>query len=204
MSARVAAVVLAAGSSSRMGRPKQLIQFNGQSLIRRIVRTVLACDVGAVWVTTASNGVDFEAELNGLLWTRAEVTNSQEGQSQSVRAGLHAVEMRGNFDAILFLPCDLPLLSTSHLNALIGEFRSEKWNIVASRFDGVLGAPMIVGRSVWPEVEHLRGDVGARKVLATHPQTTTFIEWEDGKLDLDTPADVEACSWLVGGGARVT
>ncbi len=175
-----------------MGRPKQLIEWDGQTLIRRTVATTLASRSDSVVVTTAENGVDFEAELRGLKWTRANVENPQEVQSQSIRAALKTVEELGHFEAILFTPCDLPLLSISHLNALIDKYRSENWNIVASRYSGVLGAPMIVGRALWPELSALRGDTGARKLLAFHPSSTTSIEWTDGKFDLDTPADVDA------------
>lgn len=192
MTKRIAAVVLAAGGSSRMGRPKQLIERGGQTLIRRTVETVLASDVSFVVVTVAANGPPFEAQLRGLQWTRAEVENPQEGQSQSVRAGAQAVENGGDFDAILFTPCDLPLLSVSHLNALIETYRSGNWDIAASRYNEVLGAPMIVSRALWPELHELRGDTGARKLLASHAQTTTFIEWTDGQFDLDTPDDVNA------------
>lgn len=194
MKMRVAAVVLAAGSSSRLGKPKQLLEWEGQTLLRRTVNTVLASNVAAVVVTTAPNGVDFERELSGLDWTRAQVKNAPEGQSQSVQAGLNAVELLGDFDAILFTPCDLPLLSTSHLNALLSRFQSKNWSIVASRFDAVLGAPMIVGRALWPELQKLSGDVGARKLLAVHLADTTSILWEEGRFDLDTPHDV--AEWM--------
>jgi len=196
---RIAAVILAAGGSSRMGTPKQLIEWESQTLIRRTVQTVLASDADAVVVTTAVNGVDFRAELRGLEWMRAEVENPQEGQSQSVRAGTQAVGELGDFDAILFTPCDLPLLSVSHLNALIGVYRSGDWDITASRYCEVLGAPLIVSRALWPELFALRGDTGARKLLDFHAQTTTCIEWMDGQFDLDTPADVHALQKIFAG-----
>ncbi len=189
---RIATVVLAAGSSSRMGRPKQLIEFEGQTVIRRTVQTLNDCSANLVIVTTANNGVDFAAELEGLHWQQAVVENAHQGQSESVRAGLHAVEAEGNFDAILFTPCDLPLLSVSHLNALLAKYRSGGWTIVASRYDDVLGAPLIVGRELWPELHELRGDGGVRKILPAHSKETATVDWEEGQFDLDTPADVEA------------
>ncbi|BCM93386.1 purine catabolism protein PucB [Abditibacteriota bacterium] len=188
---RVAAVVLAAGSSSRLGQPKQLIEFEGQTLIRRTVGTVIASMVDLVVVTTSVNGIGFEEELEGMKWTRAVVENPQLGQSESVKAGLHAVEARGGFDAILLTPCDLPLLSISHLNELIATYQSGKWDIVASRYGGTLGAPLIVGRELWPELHELRGDVGVRKILPAHLQTTAAVMWEEGKFDIDTPKDIK-------------
>lgn len=188
----VAAIVLAAGSSARMGKPKQLIEFEGQSLLRRTVETVIASSVDFVVVTTADNGVDFARELSGLDWTAAQVEKPEQGQSESVRAGLSTVEEYGDFDAILFTPCDLPLLSIEHLDALLAKYRRGDWDIVASRYDGIAGAPLIIGRTLWPEIWELRGDTGMRKILPSRRASTLCIEWEDGKFDLDTPEDVEA------------
>lgn len=124
--------------------------------------------------------------------TRSSVENPREGQSQSVRAGTRAVEELGDFDAILFAPCKLPLLSASHLNALSEPYRSGNWQIVASRPCEVLGVPMmLVSRALWPELLELSGDMGVRKLLAFYVQTTTCIEWTDGKFDLDTPDNLD-------------
>lgn len=173
-----------------MGSPKQLIEVEGQTLIHRTVRTALASLAASVVVTTSDNGVDFEAELHGQQWTRALVENPQLGQSQSIKAGLATAESLDNIDAVLFTPCDLPLLSTSHLNDLITTYQSGLWKIVTSCYDDVLGAPLIVARELWPELHALEGDVGARKILPLHRQSTTSIPWQQGQFDLDTPADV--------------
>lgn len=188
---RVAAVVLAAGGSSRLGRPKQLLEFEGWTLIRRTVETVAASNVDWVVVTMSKNGVDFERELHGLEWMGAVVESPQCGQSESIKAGLRAVEERGEFEGVLFTPCDLPLLSKDHLNTLVAIFQDEKWDVVASRYEGILGAPMIVGRGMWPELHALQGDVGARKIVPGHLESTTSVVWEAGLIDLDTPEDVQ-------------
>jgi CTP:molybdopterin cytidylyltransferase MocA len=125
-----------------------------------------------------------------LDWTRAEVEEAHLGQSESVRAGLRTVQGHGDFDAVLLTPCDLPLLSVAHLNALLSRYRGGNWDIVASKYDGVLGAPLIVGRALWAEVDGLRGDAGVRKILPSHQQSTSYIEWDGGRFDVDTVDDV--------------
>ncbi|RYZ81219.1 MAG: hypothetical protein EOP06_23905, partial [Proteobacteria bacterium] len=95
-------------------------------------------------------------------------------------------------DAVLFTHCDLPLLSSGHLDALIIQYLGGGWDIVASRYDDVLGTPLIVGKALWPELHSLRGDVGVRKILPMHRERTTFVQWDNGQFDLDTPEDVAA------------
>lgn len=187
---RVAAIVLAAGRSSRLGTPKQLLEIGSKTLLRRTVETTLASQVGLVVVSLEKDATAFVGTLHDLNWKRAEVKNPQLGQSESIRAGLEIVAQH-HFDAVLITPCDLPLLSSEHLNALITEYRQEQWQIVASRYLEILGAPMLIDRSLWPDLRKLRGDTGARKLLSLYGYTTTFMDWNEGQYDLDTPQDVE-------------
>ncbi|HEX8465521.1 MAG TPA: nucleotidyltransferase family protein [Abditibacterium sp.] len=188
----VGIVILAAGASARLGRPKQLLKIEGQTLLRRTVQTALNSSAKFVVVTLAAGDVASEMALAGLEFHLARVENAQFGQSESVRAGLELAAP--DCEAILFAPCDLPLLSTSHLDALISRFEVENRAIVASRYDETLGAPLVLGRELWPEVRQLRGDVGARKIVAEYAAEAAFIEWNGGRFDLDTPEDYAA--WL--------
>ncbi len=184
----VGIVVLAAGMSSRLGTPKQLLEIGGKTLLRRTVETAMSSRAKFVVVCLAKGDSASENALSGLDFRLASVENPQLGQSESVRAGL---ELAAPYcDAILFTPCDLPLLSSAHLNALISKFEAENRAIVASRYDGILGAPLILGRELWDEVRALRGDVGARKIVAKHAEKAAFVDWEAGQFDLDTPEDV--------------
>jgi molybdenum cofactor cytidylyltransferase len=187
---RVAAIVLAAGRSSRLGTPKQLLEIGSQTLLRCTVETILAARVGLVVVSLEKGVSAFVDTLHGLDWKRAEVENPQLGQSESIRAGLEIVAQQ-DFDGVLLTPCDLPLLSSQHLNALITKYQIENSQIVASRYHNVLGAPMLIDRALWPDLRELRGDIGARKILPLYEHTTTFIDWNEGQFDLDTIEDVE-------------
>jgi molybdenum cofactor cytidylyltransferase len=187
---RVAAIVLAAGRSSRLGTPKQLLEIGSKTLLRRTVETTLASQVGLVVVSLAKDASAFVDTLHDLNWKRAEVTNPELGQSESIRAGLEIVAQH-DFDAVLLIPCDLPLLSSEHLDALIIKYQQEQWQIVASRYLEILGAPMLIDRALWPDLHNLRGDTGARKILPLYEHVTTFIDWDAGQFDLDTPQDVE-------------
>ena len=187
---RVAVLVLAAGHSSRLGTPKQLLEIDGKTLLRRTVETTLASQTGLVVVSLPKDAKAFVDSLHGLNCKWAEVGNPEMGQSESIRAGLEVVAQH-EFEAVLITPCDLPLLSSAHLNALIAKYQKEPWQIIASRYGEVLGAPMVIDRALWPALRDLRGDTGARKILPHYQETTTFIDWSEGQFDLDTTEDVE-------------
>ena len=182
----ISAAILAAGTSSRLGRPKQLLRLDGQSLIRRIARTVVNAQIERVAVVVGSHAAAIEAELRDLPVEIVVNSAWREGMASSVRA---AVAASGGADALLITPCDLPLLSVKHLRALIEQFERETVPIVASRYNETLGAPLIIARELWPELLELRGDVGARRVIARHE--SSFIEWPGGAFDVDTREDWE-------------
>ena len=187
---RVAAVVLAAGRSSRMGEPKQLLEIDGESMLRRTVETALASRADLVVVVSHH----FEAFAD-LPVVRAEFGREPDALSDSIKNGLSAIRdgERENalVDAALFVPCDLPLLTSAHLDALIEGFQGET-QIVASRFAETLGIPMLFSRALWPELDALEGDKGGRGIIAKYPHVTASVDFEGARFDLDTPDDVAA------------
>ena len=180
------AAILAAGSSSRLGAPKQLLNFRGQTLIRRAAQTVLDAEIARVLVIVGREADAIRDELRELPTEIVVNADWREGMASSVRL---AVENAGASEALLLTPCDLPFLSTQHLRALTEKYRAENAPIVASRYAETLGAPLIIARELWPELLELRGDVGARRVIMRH--AANFIEWPDGAKDVDTRADWE-------------
>jgi molybdenum cofactor cytidylyltransferase len=184
-------VVLAAGRSSRMGSPKQLLVLEGKTLLRRTVDTVLASSVDLVVVVSIYN-----RELEGLPVVIAPFVHEPNALSDSIKNGLCAIRnwettTSTTIDGALFIPCDLPMLSSRHLDALVGHYNGEI-QIAASSYSGVVGAPMLFDRALWPELDHLSGDAGGRQIIGKHKEKTASVEFEAGAFDLDTPEDVDA------------
>ncbi len=182
----ISAAILAAGTSSRLGQPKQLLEIDGQTLIRRTARAALDADIARVTVIVAdsSHGQAVADELRDLAVEIVVNFDWLEGMASSVR---RAVAAAGEANALLLTPCDLPRLSSEHLRALIEKYQRKNAPIVASRYNETLGAPLIIARELWPELLELRGDVGARRVIMRHD--ANFIEWPDGAFDVDTRED---------------
>ena len=184
----IIAAILAAGTSSRLGQPKQLLKLNGETLIRRAARAILDADISRVAVIVGRDADAIAEELRGLPVEIIVNNDWSEGMASSVRCAVNRAADESNLNrALLLTPCDLPLLSSAHLRALIEKYGRENAPVVASRYNEILGAPLIIARELWPELSQLRGDVGARRVIMKHG--ASFVEWPGGAFDVDTRED---------------
>jgi molybdenum cofactor cytidylyltransferase len=191
LSARViAAVVLAAGRSRRMGQAKLLMPVAGRAIVRHAVEGVLAGGVDSVWVVTGPDGGPIEAALAGLDVQIVVNPAPEEGQAGSVRAGIAALP--APVDTALIALGDQPALEPSIIPALLAARRTSTRPIVAPRYRDGQGNPVVFKREIFPELLRLTGDQGARPVIQKEPAR---VEWVELDLpmppDVDTPADYE-------------
>jgi xanthine/CO dehydrogenase XdhC/CoxF family maturation factor/GTP:adenosylcobinamide-phosphate guanylyltransferase len=183
-------VVLAAGVSARLGEPKQLLPFEGQSLLRRTVEAALASRCAPVAVVIGANAARMRAELGGLPVRIVQNDDWNLGLSTSVRAGVEALE--GEAEAIVFTPCDQPALDAAMLNKLIAAHEDTGKPIVVSAYGEAWGAPMLVARRFWDELKALEGDRGAQPVAYRHAEEVEAVPFPEGACDIDTREDYEA------------
>jgi molybdenum cofactor cytidylyltransferase len=171
---RVTAVVLAAGGSSRLGAPKQLLPFRGTTLLQHAIDTAReACEQVRVVVNPALRDAGRGVEL---------VVNEEweEGIASSIRRGVE-----GLHTAALLLLCDQPLVTAEHLRALIAAGAP----IAATGYHGISGVPAFFAARFLDELRALRGDEGARRLIERHGAAT--IPFEQAAFDVDTPADAQ-------------
>ena len=189
----IGAIILAAGGSSRLGRPKQLLRFEGRTLLSRTVQAALEAGCAPVVVVLGAHAAEVEAEVAGevaggqVLVARNE--RWSEGLSTSVRAGIDALRA-GPARAALLLPCDQPLLSAALLRQMM-QRQSEGAAIVVCEYVGAWGAPMLFERGLWPQLQVLEGDRGAQKVARDNADLVSAIPFEGGALDIDTDQDFQ-------------
>jgi len=188
---RVAAVVLAAGGSSRFGSPKQLLQWGDKTLLQHVVDRVLGSSVDQVVVV-----LGHEAELiASLIGDRAlQVVVNEDwarGQSGSLQAGLQALPQM--CDACLFVLADQPNITPQLIDSMLDRYRRTLAAIVAPVHRRRRGNPVLFARSLFPELLDMRGDQGGRQVLRRHEQEVEPVEVHDPSLflDIDTVENYE-------------
>lgn len=192
MKTSVAAIVLAAGASRRLGQPKQLLAFKGETLLVRSVR--FANEAGADPVLVVL-GAYRERICEAISLDDLEIVVNDEwelGIASSIHAGLNKLEAIAHHTrAALILSCDQPRLSAVHLRRLIDNFCVESEpSIVASAYAGVLGVPAVFPRNAFPHLLALSGDKGARALLARPPCRLIALPFDGGEIDIDQPGDL--------------
>lgn len=184
----MAAVVLAAGASTRLGKPKQLIEIEGETLLRRTVRLALEAGCAPVFVVLGYEAERMRAEIDGAT----AVINEEwaEGMGSSLRRGMEAA-MAVKPVGVLLLVCDQPRLTAEHLRKLMAAQDGDAGRIVASGYAGRVGVPAVFGRGYFAELRAVEGDRGAREVIRRHGDAVRAVEWPEGQIDLDRPEDLE-------------
>lgn len=180
----IAAIVLAAGLSRRMGQAKLLMKVGGRAIIRYAVESVLAGGVDSVWVVTGPDIEPIETALAGIEVQIAVNPAPEEGQAGSVRAGIAALP--SSVDSALIALGDQPLLAPSIIPALLAARRTSPKLIVAPRYRDGQGNPVVFKREIFPELLRLTGDQGARPIIQKEPARVEWVE-----LDLPMPPDVD-------------
>ncbi|HWM24636.1 MAG TPA: nucleotidyltransferase family protein [Chthoniobacterales bacterium] len=188
----VGAVILAAGSSSRLGQPKQLLSFQRESLLRRAVRSALEAGCACVTVVAGEARDRIEIELRGTPAVVVENAVWQRGLGTSVRRGLrHLLSLRPEIDAVVLLACDQPFLDASVIASLIAQRENSGKAIVASSYAGTLGIPALFHRSCFEALLALPDDSGAKMLIESRSADVAQIDFEKGAVDIDTPGDFE-------------
>jgi molybdenum cofactor cytidylyltransferase len=187
-----ATIVLAAGKSSRLGTPKQLLDYQGKSLLELTVEKALATKLGPVVVVVGANGELVKNQLEQFPVTIVVNEAWEEGMASSIRAGINEVLGRWEeTDGLMILVCDQPLLETTHLHQLLKVQHQVGASAVASSYQDRLGTPALFHFSLFEELKNLKGDAGARKILGNPELNIASVPFEDGAFDIDTKEDYE-------------
>ena len=188
-----AIIILAAGSSSRMGRPKQLLPYNGKSLLEHAVDTANDADANPVIVVLGANAALLEKEIDEKKVRIAENKEWKEGMASSVRCGITTLlHIAPAVDAVIIMVCDQPFVSSSLLNDLIAVQKNTGKPIVSSQYENAIGPPALFHKSIFPELMKLKGDAGARKIMEQRSNDVATVLFKKGDIDIDTEADYKS------------
>jgi molybdenum cofactor cytidylyltransferase len=185
----IIAVVLSAGESSRMGRPKALLPIEGQRFIERIIRVIGKSRVGRTIVVLGHHADQLRGQIEDLPVEVVINPDYHKGQLSSLQAAIRHIEKDDRCDAMLVHLVDHPFIDVALVDALIERFYETKKLIVVPRYRGKRGHPVIFSRDLFQELLDAALDQGAKAVVNAHRQETLEIEWRDEgiTLDIDTP-----------------
>jgi molybdenum cofactor cytidylyltransferase len=185
-------VILAAGKSSRLGHPKQLLQFRGQTLVRRIVDAAeeAGCSPIVIVIGSDKNKVAQELERTGAVIV--ENVNWNKGMGTSIRSGVQRlIDIAPNVEAIVLLVCDQPFVDSHTIEQVIALGEKTKKAIVASSYAGTLGVPALFDRSSAKELLALDDGSGAKPVIFSNRGQVAKFTFPEGQIDIDMAADYE-------------
>lgn len=183
----IAALILAAGYSSRMGRSKPLLPFGGQTALARVVDSFRQAGIDRIAVVTGHQAEQLEPLLRELGVEAIANPAYQRGMYSSVQAGIAALPAA--VDACLLLPVDIPLVRPATIAALAANFAAQPTPITYPRFGGRRGHPPLIARSLFAEILAGKGDGGLHALLQTHQAADVDVLDEGIVLDMDTPED---------------
>ena len=186
----ISGVVLAAGTGSRFGGTKQIAVVDGKPLAQHAIDALVSADVDEIIVVTGHDAVHVAAALQlpenaRIVWNKA----FREGQASSLAAALHVVD--DDSEAAVILMADQPGVTPDVIRSLVMGFRATRKQVVRAMYNDGPG-PSLLSREIYAEAGHLHGDVGARILIASHPEWVEEVA-VDGAVprDVDLPADLE-------------
>jgi len=186
-------IILAAGSSSRLGSPKQLLKYNDKSLLQHIVTEAnLAVENEEVIVVTGANQDLLETELSQLPVHVIHNDNWEQGMASSINCGLESLlKIYPDLNGIIFSVCDQPFVSVAVFKSLVEKHDLTGKGIIASFYNDTLGVPMYFDEKYFDELAQLQGHSGAKQMVNKYPKDIGYIEFPDGVIDIDTDSDYQ-------------
>ncbi|MBK5280210.1 MAG: nucleotidyltransferase family protein [Bacteroidia bacterium] len=185
-------ILLAAGSSFRMGQSKQLLEIGGEQLLLKSTRTALLSKANKVIVVLGANEVAHRKIIKEMPVDIIVNPDWQYGMGSSIKKGLQELlQIIPQMEAVIVMVCDQPLLTTDHLNKIIQKFENTQNQIIASHYSDTAGVPALFGKSLFEKLVKVDNETGAKKIIQEHKAIVQTIDFPDGEIDLDTLDDYQ-------------
>lgn len=185
-------IILAAGASSRLGRPKQLLPYKGKTLLQHAVHTAAVATAKPIIVVLGAVAETVQEEIAEKKVYVVKNSGWQEGMASSIRCGINELaKISPAAEGVILMVCDQPFVSVSILNSLLAAHRKTGKPVVACGYAETFGPPVFFHRSFFKELLQLKGDIGARAVVGQHADAVEVIPFAEGTFDVDTERDFE-------------
>ncbi len=187
----ISIILLAAGESSRLGTPKQLLMYKGKNLMQHSIDMTLTLGMDT-FIVLGAYGEKIQNQVNTYDAKIVENEEWNEGLASSIRKGLEAVLIsHPDTEAVILVLCDQPFLSAEILRQILEKYHDTGLPIVHCLYGEASGPPTLFHRSMFPYLMELKGGQGAKKVVGRFPDQAAFIDFPQGKWDIDTPEDYQ-------------
>jgi|SRR5690242_18857654 molybdenum cofactor cytidylyltransferase len=184
-------IILAAGASSRMEHPKQLLPFGNEFLLTHTIKEAQKSTLPVI-VVLGANANEIKQKIKNLEVEIVINDNWEKGLSSSINEGLKkAIDNFSELKNCILAVCDQPFISSLLFNELLDEKERSGKNIVASAYAHTLGTPSLFDKKYLPELLHLEGDHGAKTLLKKYSSDVASVKFEKGRFDVDTQKDYE-------------
>lgn len=189
----IGVVVLAAGGSTRLGRPKQLVEFHGKPLLQLVIDEVALLESCSNILVLGGNREEIQNKIDAKGFKVVVNSNWEKGIATSMHEGFECLlSSTNNIDHILFVLSDQPFLKVGFLKRLVNKHLSGNLMATYSEYEGILGVPAIFSQSAFPFLKSLKGDQGAKKLTMIKGFEFDTEPFEKGIFDVDSEKDVEA------------
>lgn len=183
-------IILAAGASSRLGRPKQLLDYKGKTLLQTVVNEALNTNCKPVMVVLGANADEIANKHQNDQISIVINDGWENGMASSIVAGLSTmIKANSEINSIIIAVADQAFIKMSNFNNLIEKHKETGKNIIASTYDETIGTPVLFKKDYFEALLALKGAEGAKKILKQYPQDLETVVFERGGTDIDTETD---------------
>ena len=183
-------ILLAAGSSTRMGEPKQLMDYLGKPLVRHAVDTALASACSPVIVVLGANARSISEAIRDLPVETVENSRWSEGMGTSIQTGVRAAAER-ELDGVILALADQPLVTPEIYDRLMAQHEMTSKPIVTSEYAGTVGVPVLFAKEYFPHLLALQPEQGCKGVILRHATSAVRIGCPEAEVDIDTRVDYQ-------------
>lgn len=188
---KIGIIILAAGASTRLGKPKQLIKFRGQTLLSKTIETALQTNSPDIFVVLGADAEKITAEIKDFPVQISINKDWQSGMASSIRLGLkNLLRKNPDLSAVIILLCDQPLIESKHINLLISKFKQTGKPIIASEYKRAIGVPALFSSEMFDRLRLIKGDQGARKIIRDFSELVETVDIPEALFDIDTAEDL--------------
>lgn len=189
---QIGLIILAAGSSSRLGQAKQLLPYKGETLIRHATQAAIDAACKPIVVVLGAEAAATKKELQNLPVNYVENKHWEEGMATSIKTGLQEILLlEPEVDGIILMVCDQPYVNANLLRKLKKSWEETGKGLAACTYAGTVGTPALIAKDYFDELNALQGAEGAKKLLLAYKNFLALVPFPMGQVDIDTPEDLK-------------